>query len=47
MSLNDPIVTLEGVARHALAKAGAIEICPRHADVMPSSGSGQAYFRPA
>lgn len=39
MSLNNQVVTLEGVARHALAKAGAIEICPRHSDVVIRVGS--------
>ena len=39
MSLNNQVVTLEGVSRHALAKAGAIEICPRHSDVVVRVGS--------
>jgi hypothetical protein len=39
MSLNNQVVTLEGVARHALAKAGAIEICPLHSDVVIRVGS--------
>ena len=39
MTLNNRVTTLEGVARHALAKAGAIEICPRHSDVIIRVGS--------
>jgi hypothetical protein len=39
MSLNNQVATLEGAARHALAKAGAIEICPRHSDVIIRVGS--------
>jgi hypothetical protein len=39
MSLNNQTATLEGAARHALAKAGAIEICPRHSDVIIRVGS--------
>jgi hypothetical protein len=39
MTLNNQVVTLEGVARHALVKAGAIEICPRHSDITIRVGS--------
>jgi hypothetical protein len=39
LSLNNQVSTLEGAARHALAKAGAIEICPRHSDVIIRVGS--------
>ena len=39
MSLNNQVATLEGAARHALAEAGAIEICPRHSDVTIRVGS--------
>jgi hypothetical protein len=41
VTLNNQVVTLEGVARHALAKAGAIEICPRHSDVVIRVGSDE------
>jgi hypothetical protein len=39
MSLNNQVVSVEGVARHALVKAGAVEICPRHSDVIIRVGS--------
>jgi hypothetical protein len=39
LSLNNQVSTLEGVARHALVKASAIEICPRHSDVFIRIGS--------
>jgi hypothetical protein len=42
MSINDYIDDLESAARYALAKAGAIEVCPRHSDVTIRTGDDDA-----
>lgn len=42
MSINDYIDDLEGAARYALAKAGAIDTCPAHLDVTIRVGDDDA-----
>ncbi|TGD42243.1 hypothetical protein EEB11_14855 [Pseudotabrizicola sediminis] len=42
MSINDYVDDLEGAARFAAAKAGAIEICAAHSDVTIRVGDADA-----
>ncbi|MFH1795129.1 MAG: hypothetical protein ABIK36_16225 [Pseudomonadota bacterium] len=42
MSINDYVDDLEGAARYALAKAGAIEVCQFHSDVTIRIGDEDA-----
>lgn len=42
MSINDYVDDLEGAARYALAKAGAIEVCRFHSDVTIRVGDEDA-----
>ena len=42
MSINDYVDTVENAARFALARAKAIEVCPRHHDVTIRIGDPDA-----
>ncbi|MER9890030.1 hypothetical protein NKJ48_31085 [Mesorhizobium sp. M0114] len=42
MSINDYVDDLEDAARYAVAKAGAIEVCPFHPDVTIRVGDDDA-----